>query len=116
MLGSGLGGAGRLAGQSGGGPRGLGELPRDALEFAGGAQHLVDDAADAGLEFVDKTAQLGFALLGGGGGGRGLFVAHAAAFDRVVPEHRDGSRNLADLVHPLVAVDLDIGIAVGDAR
>jgi hypothetical protein len=86
MLGGGLGRTGRLAGEPGGGPRGLGELPRDTLEFAGGVQHLVEDAADAGLELVDEAAQFSLALLGGGNGGRGLLLAHPAAFGRVVLE------------------------------
>src|SRR5439155_20040545 len=75
MLGGGLGSARRLAGKPGGGPRGLGELPRDTLEFAGGAQNLVEDAADAGPELVDEASQFGFALLGCGGSGRGLLLA-----------------------------------------
>src|SRR6185369_10355085 len=74
MLGCGLGSTGRLAGKPGGGPRGLGELPRDTLEFAGRAQHLVEDAADAGLELVDEAPQFSLALFGGGRGSRGLLV------------------------------------------
>ena len=76
--------------------------------------HLVEDGADAGLELVDEASQLGFALLGRGSRSRGLFVAQAAAFDRVVLEDGQRSRDLADLVGALVAVDLDFGIAVGD--
>jgi hypothetical protein len=38
------------------------------------------------------------------------------ALERVVLEHGDGTGNLADLVHPLVAVDLDVVVAFGDGR
>ena len=84
------------------------QLPGDALEFAGGVQHLVDDAADAGLELVDEAAQFGLALLGGGRGRRRLLVAHALALERVALEHRDRARDLADLVAAVVAIDLDV--------
>ena len=88
--------------------------PRDTLEFAGGVQHLVEDAADAGLELVDEAAQFSLALIGGGNGCRGLLLAHPAAFGRVVLEDGKGTRNLADLVHAIFAIDRDIGVAVGD--
>src|SRR4029078_11421233 len=91
MLGCGLGSARRLAGEPGGGPRSLGKLPRDALEFAGGVQNLVEDAADAGLEFVDEAPQFSLALIGGGNGGRGLLLAQPAAVGRVCSVTREGA-------------------------
>ncbi len=114
VLGGGLRGAGGFAGQFGGGTRGLGELARDALELAGGGHHLLDDAADPGLEVVDEMAQFDLALLGGGGRGRSLLVAHALAFLRVALEHRDGARDLADLVVAVLAVDGKFALAFGD--
>ena len=114
VLGRGLRGAGGLAGQLGGGARGLGELAGDALELAGGGHHLVDDAADAGLEIIDEMAQLRLALLDGSRGCGGLLVAHALPLQRVVLEHGDGAGDLADLVVAVLAVDRDVALAVRD--
>ena len=116
MLGRGLGSACRLAGQAGRRPCRLGQLPRHALELAGRGQHVVDDAADAGFELIDEAPQFGLALLGGSHRGRGLLLAQAPALGDVVLEDLDGSRDLADLVHPLVVIDLDAGVAVGNRR
>ena len=87
-----------------------------ALELAGGIHHLVDDAADAGLELVDETAQFRLALLGGGGSRSGLLVAHALALLRVVLEHSNGAGDLADLVMAIVAIDGEFALAFGDGR
>jgi hypothetical protein len=46
------------------GARRLGEGLRNPLELAGGIERVVDDAADATLELVDKSALVGVAVLG----------------------------------------------------
>ena len=105
-----------FAGQVGGGPRGIGQLPGDTLELAGGIQHLVEDAADAGAELIDEIAQFGLALLGRRSRSFRLLAAHARALQRVVLEHGDGAGDLADLVGPVLAIDRDVALAVGECR
>ncbi len=116
MLGGVLGCAGRLRRQVGGGACGVGELPRHPLELAGGAQHLVEDAADAAAELLDEIAQLRLALLCRGSRGRGLLAAQARPLQRVALEHGDRAGDLADLVGAILAIDLDVALAFGERR
>jgi hypothetical protein len=50
--------------QGGRGARRLGEGLGNPLELAGGIERVDDDAADATLELVDKSAMVGVAVLG----------------------------------------------------
>jgi hypothetical protein len=77
VLGRRFGGLRGLRRQRRGGARRLGEGLRNPLELAGGIEHVAEDAAEAGLELVDKSAQLRLAVLGGGGGRVRLLGAKA---------------------------------------
>jgi hypothetical protein len=94
----------------------LRKLARDPFKFAGGLQHIVDEAADTGLKRVHETAQFRLALLRGGHCACGLCVAKTMAFEGIVLEDRDGARHVADLIGPVVAGNPDVVPAIRDCR
>ena len=75
---------------------------------------MIEDAADAGLEGIDKPAELRLALVGGGGRCGRLLRTQPLPLQRIAAEDRNRARDLADLVAPVVAIDGDIAVAIGD--
>src|SRR5947208_13705747 len=108
MVGRAFGRSCRLRRQIGGGARGVGELPGRLLELTGGAQHLVENAADTAAELLDEVAQIGFTLLDRSSRGCRLLAAHAGPLQRIVLEDCDSAGDLADLVGAILAIDLDV--------